>query len=578
MKNNALLLKFWPYIKPYRALAFFALIALIFTASVTLSLGMGLRALVDQGFAQASQQDLTRYSLIFLGLIILLGLGTFARFFCVTWLGERCVAGLREKVFSHVLNLPITFFEDQGVGDIQSRIITDTTFLQQFIGSGLSVALRNFLLLIGGLILLFVVNFKLTLVSLITIPFVLIPILFFGRKVRALTKTNQEKIGKMSAYLSEAIQQIKTVQAFNHQVLDSKIFSSRMQQALQAARKRIFLRACLTALVIILVMGAVVGLLWWGGNLVILGKLSAGNLAAFLFYAVLVAASAGALSEVITEWQQAMGALQRIVELLETPATLLNGSLAAPRNHQAMSIEFQHLTFSYPSRKLQNILQDFSLTVSPGDDVALVGPSGAGKSTIFDLILGFYPVPNKHLFFDGRASEEQDLFLLRQQIAWVSQHPAIFSGTIWENIAYGNPAASADEIETAASQAFVSEFVAKLPEGYNTFVGEGGLRLSGGQRQRIALARALLVKPRLLLLDEPTSALDAISEQRIQQALEHVSKHCTTIVIAHRIATVKKMSRIVVMDRGKLLAMGTHEELLQTCPLYKDLAQLQFIE
>jgi ATP-binding cassette subfamily B protein len=578
MNSTKILTKLLPFLRPYRFQVLGALLALTFTACVTLALGQGLRLLVDRGLTGGSIDALTQTTLIFIGLIILLGVGTFGRFFLVTWLGERFIADLRQKVFAHVLNLPIVFFEEQGVGDLQSRIITDTTLLQQFIGSGLSIALRNLLLFIGGVLFLFLVNYQLTLISLAIISLVLLPIFIFGKRVQRLSKVTQQQIGQMGAYLNEALQQIKTLQAFNHQPFDIVAFNTRVKNALLAARKRIFQRAWLIGVVIVFALSSVAALLWIGGRWVLMGELSAGDLTAFLFYAVLVAASVGALSEVLSELQQASGATERLFELLDTPVAIKE-NVAIPVTHAPpVAIKIQQLNFTYPARPHHHVLHELTLSLEAGDKLALVGPSGAGKSSLFEILLGFYAVQSGQVFLDNRDINDWPLTELRQQIGWVPQQPAIFSGTIWDNLSYGLPSASTAAIEQAAENAYVTEFVQYLPERYNTVVGEGGMRLSGGQRQRIALARALLLQPRLLLLDEPTSALDALSEQRIQQALEHVSANCTTMVIAHRLATVKRMPRIAVLNHGQLLAVGTHETLLSTCPLYAELAHLQFIE
>lgn len=565
-----------PFLKPYRWACVGTLVALIFTSTITLAFGQGLRLLVDQGLANNSLAELNQTVLIFLGLIILLGIGTFARFYLVTWTGERFIADLRQAVFNHVINLPLTFFAEQGTGDLQSRIITDTTLLQQFIGSSLSLGLRNLLLLLGGLCLLLATNYQLTLIAVFCMPIVLIPLLFLARKVKHLSHQTQQQVGTMGSFLNESLFNIKTLQAFNYQPYAQQKFAANLQQVLQVAKQRVTQRACLVAIVIIFIMSAVLGLLWIGGRWVLQGSLSGGDLAAFIFYAVLVAGSAGTLSEIYSEWQQVKGASMRLLNLLAlSPATWLAES-PSPVSTKPLQLHIQHLTFQYATRDTP-ALDNFSLDVAPGESIALVGPSGAGKSTLFSLLLGFYPIAPNTLFLDNQDLTTIPLSVLRQQIAWVAQEPAIFSGTIYDNIAYSNPHASQADVLAAARVAYVNEFVEPLPDQYNTLVGEGGMGLSGGQRQRIALARALLKRPRLLLLDEPTSALDAMSEHRIQSALKEIMPTCTTLIIAHRLATVKSLRRIAVVDHGKLIAIGSHEELLAKNALYAELAHLQFI-
>ncbi|MFI4954998.1 MAG: ABC transporter transmembrane domain-containing protein [Gammaproteobacteria bacterium] len=497
-------------------------------------------------------------------------------FYLVTWTGERFIADIRQAVFNHVINLPLTFFEERGVGDLQSGIITDTTLLQQFIGSSLSLALRNILIFLGGLCLLLTTNYQLSLIALLLMPIVIIPLLFFGHKVKRLSHKTQQQVGLMGSFLNEALHNIKTLQAFNYQPYAQQKFAANIQLVLQVAKQRIAKRAWLVAIVIILIMTAVMSLLWIGGRWVLEGSLSGGELAAFVFYAILVAGSAGTLSEVYSEWQQVKGASVRLLGLLAIPTPSVPDNKILKLDAKPAKLNIQHLTFQYPTRAVPAI-EDLSLAVAPGESLAFVGPSGAGKSTLVSLLLGFYSAEPNSIFLDDQDITKISLRELRQQIAWVSQEPAIFSGTIFENIAYGKPDATREAILAAAKSAYVTEFVEQLPNQYETLVGEGGVRLSGGQRQRIALARALLKQPRLLLLDEPTSALDSISEQMIQRALKEIMSSCTTIVIAHRLATVKSLHQIAVLNHGKLIALGSHDELLANNSLYAELAHLQFI-
>lgn len=568
------------FLRPYRWQMVGASIALICTAGITLSIGQGLRMLVDQGFSSnASVDALNQALLLFMVLILLLATGTFVRFYLVSWIGERVSADLRKAVFAHVVHLHPGYFETNISGEIQSRITTDTTLLQTVIGSSVSIALRNFLMFIGGLILLFITNPKLTGLVMLSVPLVVVPIIVFGRRVRSLSRTSQDRIAGVGSFVGEAVKNIKMVQAFNHQALDKEAFDGHVESAFNVAIGRINQRAWLSTIVITLVLGAVTAMLWVGGLDVLAGKISGGELAAFIFYAVMVAASVGAISEVYGDLQRAAGATERLLELLAaenlvpTPAT----PSPLPASPQG-NLQFEEVSFSYPSRPEQRAIDNLNLNIAPGSSLALVGSSGAGKSTLVDLILRFYDVQGGAIRFDGIDIRELSLEDLRSQIAMVPQQPVLFTGTVADNIRYGKPDASLAEIESAARSAYAHEFIERLAEGYNSFVGEGGIRLSGGQRQRIAIARAILADPTLLLLDEATSALDAESEYQVQQALELLMKGRTTIVIAHRLATVVDVDIIAVLDHGKLVATGTHAELLQSSPLYARWASLQFDE
>lgn len=564
------------FISPYKRQVLYSLFALLFTAAITLSIGQGIRLLIDRGFATSSTDLLTQYVAIFLLLVFALAMGTFMRYYWVTWLGERVVADIRRKVFDHLINLHPGFFEKNRSLEIQSRLTADMTLLQSVIGSSVSFALRNFIMMVGGIIWLFITNAKLTAIVLICVPLVVAPILIFGRRVRKLSRQSQDKVATVGAYVGEILGQIKTVQAYNHQEIDKNKFNQYVEEAFSVAKSRTVQRAFLVTLVIVLVLGAVGLMLWVGGIDVIEGKISGGELAAFVFYSVIVGSAVASISEVIGELQRAAGAAERTIELLDTPNQI--ASPVEPRTLPPVSgnITLDRISFAYPSRPDVFVINELSLNINAGETLALVGPSGAGKSTLFDLLLRFFDTRAGCIRLEGIDIRQLNITELRQCFALVSQNPALFHGSIADNLRYARPDAHDSEVEAAAVAAYAHEFISKLPLGYHTPLGDAGLGLSGGQKQRLAIARAILANAPILLLDEATSALDSQSEFWVQQALAQLKANRTTLVIAHRLATVKSADRIAVLNQGRLEALGSHTELMESSKLYSQLATLQF--
>lgn len=564
------------FIAPYKRQVLYGLLALLFTAGITLSIGQGIRLLIDRGFATQSTELLAQYVFVFLLLVVALAVGTFTRYYWVTWLGERVIADIRCKVFNHLIDLHPGFFEKNRSLEIQSRLTSDMTLLQSVIGSSVSFALRNFIMMLGGMIWLFITNAKLTAIVMICVPLVVAPILVFGRRVRNLSRQSQDKIALVGAYVGEVLGQIKTVQAFNHQEADKSLFYSHVEDAFRVAKLRTIQRALLITVVIVLVLGAVGLMLWVGGVDVIEGRISGGELAAFVFYSVIVGSAVASISEVIGELQRAAGAAERTMELLNAPNQIK--SPVRPRTLLGVpgNIEIDRLCFAYPSRPDTLVINELTLTIKSGETLALVGPSGAGKSTLFDLLLRFFDSCSGVIRLEGIDIRELDTAALRRCFAFVSQSPALFYGSIADNIRYARPGASDTEVEMAAKAAHAHEFISRLPQGYQTHLGDAGLGLSGGQKQRLAIARAILADAPILLLDEATSALDSESEYWVRQALQHLTMNRTTLVIAHRLSTVQSADRIVVLDHGRLDAMGSHSELMTSSELYSRLAALQF--
>ena len=566
------------FLKPYRWQVVLASIALMVTASATLSLGQGIRMVFDSGFASGEAALLTESLLLFVAFVVVLTAGTFVRFYFVSWVGERVSNDIRQAVFNHLIHMHPGFFEQNIPSEIQSRITTDTTLLQTVIGSSVSIALRNALMFLGGMVLLFITNAKLSILVLATVPFVVLPVILFGRRVRSLSRSSQDRLADVGSQVSESFRHIKIVQSFNHQSADIAQFGQRLDRALAVALQRIWQRAVLVAVVMLMVFGAVATLLWVGGQDVLAGRTSPGDLAAFIFYAFVVAGSVGAISEVWSDLQRAAGATERLVELLQAPSEITDGQQAATESKSSGSatLQMRDLTFSYPARAELKALDGVNIEVNPGEMVAIVGPSGAGKSTLFDLMQRFYDPDSGAITLDDVDLRDLSLAAARSAFGFVPQDPVLFSGTLRDNLVYGRDTASAEDINDVLELAYAAEFVARLPQGLDTLVGEGGVGLSGGQRQRLAIARALLAQPRCLLLDEATSALDAQSEEYIGKSLNTLKGKMTVLVIAHRLSTVRAADRICVMDQGRLLAQGSHEELLVGNSLYKEFAQIQF--
>ncbi len=571
------LARVWRFIRPYRRQLAFAAIALVFAAAAVLTIGQGLKFVIDRGFAAGDGGELNRTLGFMLGVVVVVAVATYARFYFVSWLGERVTADLRRAVFDHLLALPPGWFEVTRTGEVISRLTNDTAMLETVIGSSASMAIRNVLLMTGGLVMLALTSAKLTLLVLIGVPFVLVPIIWFGRRVRGLARASQDRVGDVGAYVDEVLHEIRTVQAYGHEDEDRRQFATRVENAFGIALQRIRQRALLVATVIMLVFGAVGVILWIGGHDVVAGRISAGDLSAFVFYAVIVAASAGTISEVIGDLQRAAGATERLFELLAIDPAIRAPAHPVPLPHPPRgTVEFADVTFHYPSRPDTPALEGFTLDVAAGEKVALVGPSGAGKTTVFQLLLRFYDPQQGSVRIDGVEITAADPAAVRAHLAVVPQDPVIFATSVLENVRYGRPGAGDDEVRAACAAAYATEFIERLPDGYASFLGERGVRLSGGQRQRLAIARAILADRPVLLLDEATSALDAQSERAVQLALERLMTGRTVLIIAHRLATVRHADRIAVLEHGRIIATGTHDTLTRSNPLYARLAALQF--
>ncbi|KUJ77007.1 ABC transporter [Ruegeria marisrubri] len=577
-RNMSVLASLWPFLKPYRLLMIGALLALVLTASMTLTLPLAVRRVVDH-FRIEDGELLNLYFLAALGIAAILAVGTGIRYALVTRLGERVVADIRKAVFDRVIGMSPEFFERIMTGEVLSRITTDTTLIQSVLGSSASIALRNMLMFLGGLVLMLLTSAKLTAMVLLLIPVVIVPILVLGRRLRAISRENQDWIAASSGNAGEALGAVQTVQAFTHEDASRAQFAEVTETSYEVSLRRIQTRAVLTVIVIFLVFSGIVGVLWMGANDVRAGNMTEGTLIQFVIYSVIMAGSVAALSEIWSELQRAAGATERLVELLNAEDTVND-----PANPKALpqpvrgEIGFDGVSFRYPSRPEVPALDNVTLKVEPGETVAFVGPSGAGKTTVIQMIQRFYDPDAGKVSLDGIDLRELSRAEFRRHIALVPQDPVIFAASARENIRFGRPDASDAEVEAAARAAAAHDFIAALPEGYDSFVGERGVMLSGGQKQRIAIARAILRDAPVLLLDEATSALDAESEMAVQRAVDELSAGRTTLIVAHRLATVKKADRIVVMEEGRIVAQGTHADLVAEGGLYARLARLQFTD
>lgn len=566
------------FLKPYRGRVVAAIIFLLIGSLAWLALGQGVRLLVDEGFVTGNAARLNQLTLLVLAITLIASVAVFLRFYFMSWLGERVSADIRNTVYQHMLKLSPAFYSETRTGEVISRFTADTTLLQSVVGSSLSMALRSGVTAIGGLLMMAFTSFKLTALVFIAVPLVLLPIFILGKKVRRLARDSQDRLADIGAHVDQSLHEIHTVQSYGHEAADEQVFRKKIEQVIAAARGRIFYRALLIGSVMLLSIGAITLVGYVGALDVIKGSVSPGQLTAFLFYAVMVAGGVATISEVIGEVQRAAGAAERLIELAQMPV-----AISAPLKPVKLpekvggSLRFAAVDFAYPQVPEQRVLTGLNLQIKPGERIALVGPSGAGKSTLFQLLQRFYDVSSGQIYLEDIALSQLEPQALRAQFALVPQDAVIFADSVTENVRYGRPDASLAQVKAACVAARADEFISQFAQGYDTQLGERGVRLSGGQKQRIAIARAILADRPILLLDEATSALDAASEHAVKQALELAMQNRTTLIIAHRLSTVITADRILVLDKGQLIASGSHTELLQSCPLYRELAELQLL-
>ena len=567
-----ILLKLSSFIKPYKNIATIAFIALIVTSLSFLLFGQGIKLFIDEGIYTLQNSQLIIIAVVLITLVI----GTFFRFYFVSWIGERVSNDVRLAVFNHLLTLHPHYFEMNRSGEINARLTTDTTLLQSIFGFSISMALSSVLLFFGGLVMMLITNLKLALIVLITVPIILLPMAIYGRRLRALSRKSQDTVADIGTYAGEIVQNIKVVQSFTREPEESIAFKNEVEKAFSAAKRRIMQSSLLIAAAMILVFTGLGAMIWFGAKDVTNGDISAGELASFVFYAIMVARSVAVISEIYGQLQRAAGATERLLELLSEESQIKPPSQAIDLPGGPLSLNFKNVSFSYPSRPQEKALNEVSFKVDEGETVAIVGLSGSGKTTIFELIQRFYDPSNGSIEVGNVNIINLDPVNLRTNIGVVPQQPTLFSADVSHNISYGDPFANANQIKAAAKEAFALDFIEKLPDGFDSYLGEQGVRLSGGQRQRIAIARAILKDPSILLLDEATSALDANSEQKVQEALKRLMQGRTTLIIAHRLATIMHADRILLIDNGHLVGEGTHQNLLSSSELYKRLCELQF--
>lgn len=565
-----------PFMRPYLNRLLLAFLFLTLASVAMLAMPVAIRYVIDYGFSSDNVGSINTYFVALLCLAIIFAVFASLRYYLVMWIGERVVADIRSAVYKHVIKMSPTFFEVTRTGEVLSRLTTDTTLVQTVFGAGMSIALRSLFSVVGCLIMLFVTSPKLTLMIILLVPVVVVPVLLYSRKVRRLSRANQDRIADSSSIADESLNAVQIIQAFTLEGFLGERFSDSVEETFKTARRRLQVSSMLSGTIILTAFGAMVVVLWVGAHAVVDGSMSPGTLGQFLLYATFLAGSTTSLGEVWNDIQRAAGAMERLMELLH-----VQSDIKAPKNSIPLAkgkghIQIEDVCFNYPSRPGQKALEHFNLEIKPGETVALVGPSGAGKSTVFQLLLRFYDPQSGKVLLDGVDIKETDPDEVRQRIAIVPQNTVLFATTAMENIRFGNPVATDEEVKAAARSAIADEFIEKQPEAYQTFLGEKGIRLSGGQQQRIAIARAILKNPPIMLLDEATSALDSESEKLVQTALDHLMQDHTTLIIAHRLSTVMKADRIVVMEEGQIVDIGTHQGLMQKGGIYKRLAELQF--